>query len=928
MKKSFMTRVLAAGLSFAMAFSMAAATNVTTASAASKPKMITSSGASAKTLDVKLGEAVKIKVNASTKKTYKVSKAKVSSSKLRAAVNKAGTVVTIRGLKATDEGKPASVKVSFSVKKTGKTSKYSYVSKVNVIEDKLTMTAEATKVKQITVTFNKEVDTIAAKITVKKGTATPTVSEVKFDETKKVATLAMAGKLTKGTYTVTAVVGDETLTADAIVEKDETLTSFALVGNTLKADPNDASAGAIEYKALNQYEEAMACSTAKVTIAPGTADPAVDTKPTSSKAGKYGVKSIPTIYTVPGSEFSVVIVDSQTGVNFNGKVVYGASAKPAKVESVGLYNVNKSKFADMFEGDTISNFVALFKVTDQYGDAYKMSVNDVKTSTGQITAVAASGVSNVKVGDFDQNNAPLVTVGDDEYFAIPLTNVESSRKTAVEGTFSLTIVNSNIGVIGTPSYNVTDKVVISSIEISSDAIYAEQDNEMSYVVTDTNGNNVTDFATLNGIKIGANGDGKGSDNGTLKWSKKADGTAKLTYHPTKVASGLKSSIETFTITANDVTSSKYLVKTITFTKLEKRKPVAVVGISSKVATTTAQTSAQIDVELKNLLIEDQYGNVFTEDELKGTDFVANGTVYVTGANISNGATAQQNPWVAKSANMPDATGAAIDASKKVTFIAPTTSAAVTAKYNFFVKDNKNEQYTLKLSKVAGSAMKSVTDLAIDSINDGYAVYATQGALTASFTTKAATGPAVSVPVVVSGKVNGQKVYMTASECEAEFKAAALGESNKTSDNKTETATLIVYVTTEDGPVKLEKEFTISNIKAPAAATKVAKVDSYTTKTVSGGALATTIKDAAGAYKAYDMYGNVVADADSTKYDVTVTEVLVGGVDKTASAENGTEYTLTKNGMNSASFTTANTVTINVVVTLGDSSVSYKVKVHN
>ena len=50
MKKSFMTRVLATGLSLAMAFSMAAATNVTTASAASKPAMITyDSGASAKT---------------------------------------------------------------------------------------------------------------------------------------------------------------------------------------------------------------------------------------------------------------------------------------------------------------------------------------------------------------------------------------------------------------------------------------------------------------------------------------------------------------------------------------------------------------------------------------------------------------------------------------------------------------------------------------------------------------------------------------------------------------------------------------------------------------------------------------------------------------------------------------------------------------
>ena len=49
---------------------------------------------------------------------------------------KSSTVVTIRGMKATEEGKPASVKVSFKVKKTGKASKYSYVSKVNVVDEK------------------------------------------------------------------------------------------------------------------------------------------------------------------------------------------------------------------------------------------------------------------------------------------------------------------------------------------------------------------------------------------------------------------------------------------------------------------------------------------------------------------------------------------------------------------------------------------------------------------------------------------------------------------------------------------------------------------------------------------------------------------------------------------------------------------------
>ena len=78
MKKSFMTRVLATGLSLAMAFSMAAATNVTTASAASKPVLVDAvTGGSGKAVTVNVDEVAKLKVNAATSKTYAVSSVKI-----------------------------------------------------------------------------------------------------------------------------------------------------------------------------------------------------------------------------------------------------------------------------------------------------------------------------------------------------------------------------------------------------------------------------------------------------------------------------------------------------------------------------------------------------------------------------------------------------------------------------------------------------------------------------------------------------------------------------------------------------------------------------------------------------------------------------------------------------------------------------------
>ena len=201
MKKSFMTRILATGLSLAMAFSMAAATNVTTASAASKPAMITSAGASAKSLSLKVGEVTKIKVNAATKANYKVSAVKASSKRVRAAVV-GSTVVAIRGLKATVEGKPSTVKVSFKSRKTNKTSKFTYSAKVTVIEDKLTVTGvSATDATTLTVTGTKLGDLTAADI---KLTPEMAVASYAAAADGKTATVKLAAGLQSATeYTVT-----------------------------------------------------------------------------------------------------------------------------------------------------------------------------------------------------------------------------------------------------------------------------------------------------------------------------------------------------------------------------------------------------------------------------------------------------------------------------------------------------------------------------------------------------------------------------------------------------------------------------------------------------------------------------------------------------------------------------------------------------
>ena len=89
------------------------------------------------------------------------------------------------------------------------------------------MTAKVTGVKTIVAEFNKAIaDASKVKVTVKKGTATKDCTAT-VDGSK--ITLAMAAKLTAGTYTVSVEgVADTAMTADVVVEKDETLTSFEI----------------------------------------------------------------------------------------------------------------------------------------------------------------------------------------------------------------------------------------------------------------------------------------------------------------------------------------------------------------------------------------------------------------------------------------------------------------------------------------------------------------------------------------------------------------------------------------------------------------------------------------------------------------------------------------------------------------------------
>jgi hypothetical protein len=903
MKKSFMTRVLATGLSLAMAFSLSAATNVTTASAAAKPTLVTASGESAKSLSLKVGDVTKIKANAATKKTYKISAAKASSSRVKAAVSKAGTFVAIRGVKATIEGKPSAVKVSFTVKKTGKTSKYTYTSKVTVTEEntKLTMTAEAAGAKKIAVTFNKAVDTAATTITVKKGAATPTITSTTFAADAKSADLVMGTKLTEGTYTVEVKSGDDTLTAEITVQ-DEKLTSFALVSSNLVADAKVPTTATIYYKALNQYDEPM--TVAEPTVSCTFSNDASASAATVDRSGKITVTNINTTLAIPGTTGTIVIVDSSTGVNLNTTVTYQSKAVAAEATVYGIYSTKTEKLIEgnLTTGAKATDYAILINVKSQYGS--DMTPGDIANSEAAVTYNAANILTDLKLDGVDSvgGSETEVTYDGATAFLIPLTATGDNKTISAAGTLSLTIVSAGKGVIASPTFTVDEAKIIKTLSAApASTVYADEENVITVEAYDADGNAITSYDDLNAANLVATSDQQKGGN-KLQLKKNADGTGTLYFTPDPAKVGTdaktlkKSGIATIILKANAATSSDYLVKTINVTYYEPRQAMNVSGITSKTVTACA-VSGSIVLDLKTLTYEDQYANTLTTDDTVATPdpdevdvcIVDKDGIFVDAASDAQAANA--------------ASGASLMASvagQKLTLnsIADKGSATLYFLYHNSIKANADKNsvsasnYDLKVTVSATPVDDlSATDLKLV-VNNGNAVNVTNAAVTLypslddsttvdnhiSDTVPTGIGVTSAVLVYVTGVVNGKTVVIPSSQYHLVTKTfGALGayDADDTTKQKTSTQTVKVVVDSASGAQEITADVTVSN--APGAITTLAKASTLSYDSNANDVIDAT--DLIKGIKVKDQYGNVYT-ADATlagkfTYKVTITGDTTG-----------------------------------------------------
>ncbi|MDD9272303.1 hypothetical protein ACFPES_35580, partial [Paenibacillus sp. GCM10023248] len=334
--------------------------------------------------------------------------------------------------------------------------------------------AKATGAQQVTVTFNKPVDTEKAQLTLKKGTA-EVATTVKFADDKKSAVLTLSDvKVSKGEYTVT-VSGLDAATVEktsaTFTGEDEVLKSidFVNAGDTLAY----ADKTIVKVKASNQYGEnattnagsynvyTSAATFTKITkdtdgtllITLDTANESTtqgvsvipvtivnnDSHITATKNFKLGTQPILTKLELGAARYSV-----GTALNGKGENVkfdlnlfdqYGGTISYDSLMNAKVYSKDDSNTTKLFGDTTViwNDYIAaddvktevedngndipqvkisLLNDVDKAGDYNFTVFNQAATATGKISIQSSKIANKVEIGELND----VIAAGDKDVY--------------------------------------------------------------------------------------------------------------------------------------------------------------------------------------------------------------------------------------------------------------------------------------------------------------------------------------------------------------------------------------------------------------------------------------------------------------------------------------------------------------------------------
>lgn len=507
----------------------------------------------------------------------------------------------------------------------------------------------ATGVSQLTVKFNKAVDTEAAKFAVARGTTAITVKDVDWNDAKTEAVITVDHKFADATYTLTVSgLGEKDLTKSVTTTKEE-VTKIEFLSNKLVLTGREAKDGDRVYKqaviafaAYNQYGEDIT----KNVIESRYEDPKVRGIRTASKGSGLDteVKNGRVITWVEerekeGEEGSVEFTYENGDYELHAyqDVVLSDIAEPGSVELLDIYNASgkaltTKNLEDVAKGN--EDFYLLFKVKDQYGveidpEFAKSTKSQASTNDTTILDEVKRGL-RVRVSDRDifeledEENIEVLNVDGKYYFALKVAHRDAKRIEAGENTVEVRARAT--GEVTTKVYKVEASSEVHKIELlaPSEVVAGDEIVKLPVIATDINGEVIKNAAELN-KKIGDRDNGitfKASSSrivGGDKGFQFVEENGQLYLEFKTVSNKYNTSKPRVEEVDIEVTVEKYDQDSEITLKIQPDAYAAkIIGVKDK-ADTYFHQDGKAEIKLKDLIIEDQYGRIFDDNAKLAND---------------------------------------------------------------------------------------------------------------------------------------------------------------------------------------------------------------------------------------------------------------------------------------------------------------------
>ena len=454
------------------------------------------------------------------------------------------------------------------------------------------VSASQTGVKAITVTTN--FDASKSKVSLTKGSSAVEIATPTFSADGKTISIATTANLVSSTYTVKVDDLTMDLTAETSkVDEIKILSDKAALSN--KNNQGQYMGATVGYQVLNQFGDDI---TKTVSL---TVNSSASSATLSPSAHLIRFTTNAQNGFMLGRDVIVVsLLDTTSGKNATANLTLSTEAYAAEMKFEGVYNVDGKTLTEdtNFDNDP---FYVLLSAKDQYGNKY----NDYKQiqENRDLYVTIMGGLTALTKG-IGPNFIVLNKDGVD-YLAYPLTWMGTMTPSA--GTASIQVLSAGGGTCS-GEIEVGTGARVDSITVSQNGvIVAGEENELSYTALDANGKEITAYKQLRNVVI--NG---GSNDYKLTFERNADGSAKLVLDATNATVRKdQTAMQSFTF---QTLNHKFSTALLTIS--ENARPVAIDGLRG-IDTSISNKTSVVDIKVKNLQIEDQYGRILPDSQVAG-----------------------------------------------------------------------------------------------------------------------------------------------------------------------------------------------------------------------------------------------------------------------------------------------------------------------